>query len=164
MPSSTTDSADDASSISEQGVAMSRYSIFSLVRNRLSYHENWERQWRSPGPKKEYDVVIVVRGRHRMFDAAQKSCGMRVFVDVMTVEMFVGLHDHEHHERQSVTFRLELRYLLKSIVKNTGSTPLERNLGTERYFSYIVIQSPFFKQTMRLDKLLSDDDSEERAR
>src|ERR1700758_788601 len=100
MPSSTTDSADDASSISEQGVTMRRNSIFSLVRNGLSYHENWERRWRSPEPKKEYDVVIVVGGGYRMFDAAQKSCGMRVFVDDMTVEMFVGLHDHEHHERQ----------------------------------------------------------------
>ena len=41
---------------------MSRYSIFSLFRNGLSYHENWERQWRSPEPKKEYDVVIVGGG------------------------------------------------------------------------------------------------------
>src|SRR5258708_10822688 len=107
---------------------------------------------------------------HRMFDAAQKSCGMRVFVGDITVEMFVGLHDHEHHERQPVTFSLELRYLLKSIVKNIGHFQevikklLDRNLGIEKYFSYIVIRSPFFKQTMRVDKLLSDDDSEERAR
>ena len=26
---------------------MSRYSIFSLFRNGLSYHENWEKQWKS---------------------------------------------------------------------------------------------------------------------
>ena len=27
---------------------MSRYSIFSLLRNGLSYHQNWQRQWKSP--------------------------------------------------------------------------------------------------------------------
>ena len=25
---------------------MSRYSIFSLLRNGLSYHQNWQRQWK----------------------------------------------------------------------------------------------------------------------
>ena len=30
---------------------MSRYSIFSLLRNGLSYHQNWQRQWKSPAPR-----------------------------------------------------------------------------------------------------------------
>ena len=38
---------------------MSNYSIFSLIRNAISYHENWPLAWRSPEPKAEYDVVIV---------------------------------------------------------------------------------------------------------
>lgn len=31
---------------------MQRYSIFSLARNAVSYHANWEAAWRSPDPKR----------------------------------------------------------------------------------------------------------------
>jgi sarcosine oxidase subunit beta len=48
---------------------MSRYSIFSLARNALSGHRNWPRQWRSPEPKAEYDVVIVGAGGHGLATA-----------------------------------------------------------------------------------------------
>lgn len=48
---------------------MSKYSIFSLARNALSYHENWSRAWRSPEPKPHYDVVIVGAGGHGLATA-----------------------------------------------------------------------------------------------
>jgi len=41
-----------------------KYSIFSLARNALSYHEQWPLAWRSPAPKARYDAVIVGGGGH----------------------------------------------------------------------------------------------------
>ncbi|MFQ6022159.1 MAG: sarcosine oxidase subunit beta family protein [Acidiferrobacterales bacterium] len=46
-----------------------KYSLFSLVRNALSYHENWQEAWRSPEPKEGYDVVIVGAGGHGLATA-----------------------------------------------------------------------------------------------
>ena len=43
---------------------MQRYSVFSLLRNSLSYHEHWQQAWRSPEPKRQYDVVIIGGGGH----------------------------------------------------------------------------------------------------
>ena len=48
---------------------MSKYSLFSLIRNSFSHHENWPRAWRSPQPRGEYDVVIVGAGGHGLATA-----------------------------------------------------------------------------------------------
>ena len=51
-----------------------RYSIFSLARNAMNYHKDWERAWRSPNPKAEYDAVIVGAGGHGLATAYLLAC------------------------------------------------------------------------------------------
>ncbi len=48
---------------------LTRYSIFSLARNALSWHEHWPRAWRSPPPATEYDAVLVGGGGHGLASA-----------------------------------------------------------------------------------------------
>jgi sarcosine oxidase subunit beta len=30
-------------------MSMKRYSVFAIAREAMSYHQNWEKAWRSPG-------------------------------------------------------------------------------------------------------------------
>lgn len=48
---------------------MSRYSAWAVLKNGFSGQKNWDRQWRDPEPKKEYDVVIVGAGLHGLATA-----------------------------------------------------------------------------------------------
>jgi sarcosine oxidase, subunit beta len=48
---------------------MQKYSIFSLARNALSHHRNWQAAWRSPEPKRRYKMVIVGGGGHGLATA-----------------------------------------------------------------------------------------------
>ncbi len=46
-----------------------KYSIWSLLRNAGSYHQNWQRVWRQPTPKDEYEVIVIGGGGHGLATA-----------------------------------------------------------------------------------------------
>ncbi|MBJ7538424.1 sarcosine oxidase subunit beta family protein [Marinomonas transparens] len=48
---------------------MQHYSGFGLLKHSFSHHENWQRVWRNPTPKKKYDVIIVGGGGHGLATA-----------------------------------------------------------------------------------------------
>ena len=41
-----------------------KYSIFTLIKNSFSDNKNWQKMWKSPEPKKTYDVIVVGGGGH----------------------------------------------------------------------------------------------------
>lgn len=56
-----------------------RFSIWSLLRNAATYHEGWQRQWRSPPPRRRYQVLVVGGGGHGLATAyyLAKNHGLR---------------------------------------------------------------------------------------
>ncbi|KAF0676699.1 sarcosine oxidase subunit beta family protein [Profundibacterium mesophilum] len=48
---------------------MQRYSVFAVAREAMRHHRGWQRAWRSPEPRKRYDVVIVGAGGHGLATA-----------------------------------------------------------------------------------------------
>jgi sarcosine oxidase subunit beta len=64
---------------------MQHYSMATLARNAVSLHEGWQRAWRSPPLKQEYDIVIVGAGGHGLSTAYHlaKEHGAR---DVAVIE------------------------------------------------------------------------------
>ena len=47
----------------------SHFSLRSLLSEARNAHRGWERQWRSPGPKASYDIVIIGGGGHGLATA-----------------------------------------------------------------------------------------------
>jgi sarcosine oxidase subunit beta len=48
---------------------MSKYSVFSVFKNALMGNRHWQRTWRDPQPRPDYDVVIVGAGGHGLATA-----------------------------------------------------------------------------------------------
>ena len=48
---------------------MQKYTVFSLLRNGLSGHQNWSPAWRSPPLRDKYDVIIIGAGGHGLATA-----------------------------------------------------------------------------------------------
>ncbi|KND57375.1 Leucine-responsive regulatory protein [Candidatus Paraburkholderia schumanniana] len=96
-----------------------------------------------------------------------------------TVTVFTEIMLYDHRREDFVRFEANLRdfdeitechlvsggydYLLKFLVKDIGHYQevieklVDWNLGIEKYFSYIVIRTPFVKHAVPLETLLSDE-------
>lgn len=120
---------------------------------------------------KRLEATGVISGYGAYINLAKLTTTVTVFTEIM-------LHDHRRED--FVRFEANLRdfdeitechlvsggydYLLKFLVKDIGHYQevveklLDHNIGIEKYFSYIVIRTPFVKRTVPLDKLLSDDE------
>ncbi|CAE6714588.1 Lrp/AsnC family transcriptional regulator [Paraburkholderia nemoris] len=120
---------------------------------------------------KRLEAAGIISGYGAHINLAKLTSTVTVFTEIM-------LHDHRRED--FVRFEANLRdfdeiiechlvsggydYLLKFLVKDIGHYQevveklLDRNIGIEKYFSYIVIRTPFVKHTAPLDKLLSDDE------
>ncbi|MBT0957204.1 sarcosine oxidase subunit beta family protein [Alphaproteobacteria bacterium KMM 3653] len=48
---------------------MRRYSAFAIAKEALRHNTGWQKAWRSPAPRKKYDVVIVGAGGHGLATA-----------------------------------------------------------------------------------------------
>lgn len=48
---------------------MSRYSALEVIRAGLTRQKHWQRAWRDPEPKKEYDAIIIGAGGHGLATA-----------------------------------------------------------------------------------------------
>ncbi|GGA98742.1 sarcosine oxidase subunit beta [Brucella endophytica] len=52
-----------------EGQNMRKYSVFAIAREAMRGHKGWEKQWTSPEPRSEYDVVIIGAGGHGLATA-----------------------------------------------------------------------------------------------
>jgi DNA-binding Lrp family transcriptional regulator len=87
----------------------------------------------------------VTLSDHRREDFIKFEANIRTVDELMECHLVSGGYDYL------------LRFLVRSIshYQATMESLLERNIGIEKYFSYIVIKSPFVKTELPLRKLLA---------
>lgn len=59
----------DNNRVQVSGTSLQKYSLFSLVRNSFTKHQNWAPAWRAHDLKKSYDILIIGGGGHGLATA-----------------------------------------------------------------------------------------------
>jgi DNA-binding Lrp family transcriptional regulator len=128
----------------------------------------------SPSPclqrVKRLEASGIISGYGAHLDLSKLTSTVTVFTEVMLKdhrrEDFIRFEANARELEEIVECHLVsggYDYLLKFLVGNIGHYQetveklLDLNVGIEKYFSYIVIRSPFVKHTVPLDKLLSEE-------
>ncbi|MEM7171715.1 MAG: FAD-dependent oxidoreductase [Pseudomonadota bacterium] len=115
---------------------MQRYSFFSLARNALTAHKNWQAAWRSPPLRDRYDVIIIGAGGHGLA-AAYYLAKEHGITDVAVLER--GWLGGGNIARNTVTIRCN--YLRdESIPFFEKSVRLYENLGRELNYNLMFSQ------------------------
>ena len=115
---------------------MQRYSILSLARNALSYHEGWQRVWRSPPLKPAYDIVIVGAGGHGL-STAYHLAKEHALTDVAVIEK--GWLGGGNTARNTHTIRAN--YLRDSSIRfHDASLRLYENMTRELNYNILFSQ------------------------
>ena len=65
-----------------------KYSFLSIARNALNHHENWQKTWNSPEPKKSYDAIIVGGGGHGLTTAYYLAKNQNLLAQKLNVVYF----------------------------------------------------------------------------
>ena len=115
---------------------MKKYSAFSLIKNALSHHQNWDVAWRDPEPKSEYEVIIIGGGGHGLATAYYLAKNFNIRIVAILEKGWIG---GGNVGRNTTILRSNYMYDANNLFYEEGMK-MWRNLSQE--LNYNVMYSP----------------------